>query len=153
MIVNGALFDPPILQNRDHAIHFRFEQDEIAHHHGVIAIRGEGNPRSECERRLDRHALNDDVKIAARKRYFVNAARLHRSVAAEGVADVVPLDRGEEEKSSDHRSLLRPVVAWPHSRLASSRFLAGTGGYAARLLLRKAFRPLVECRSETEERR
>ena len=48
-----------------HRIDLSFGEDQVAHHHGFVAHRLEGDPTAKCEAWLDRHAVERNVEIAA----------------------------------------------------------------------------------------
>jgi hypothetical protein len=67
MVMNGCNDNAA----RHHLLHDRvdlvFKQDEIAHHHGLAFHLIERDPAGKGERRLDRHAVDGDVEVGARK--------------------------------------------------------------------------------------
>jgi hypothetical protein len=48
-------------------IDFSFKQHEIAHHHCAIMCRFERDPTAQSQARLDAHAVDRDLEIAARQ--------------------------------------------------------------------------------------
>src|SRR4051794_39866490 len=99
VIVQGSHLDSARVQRVDHAIDLAFEQHEIAHHHRLV----ERDPGAEGEGRADGDAVDANGPIDAREAGLVDAIRLHRACAPEGLRDGSPVSgrSGEKEEGGE----------------------------------------------------
>ena len=78
-------------QSGHHGRDLLIEQDEIAHHHRVVADLLECRVRAQRESRLHRNALDCDAEIGARHADAKHITRLHLSGLAEGLLHGLPV--------------------------------------------------------------
>ena len=75
VIVQGSHFNALRKQLAHHRIDLAFRQDEVAHHHGLVPHRLEGDPAAEGEARFERHSIKRNVKVAAEQPIAMHVAR------------------------------------------------------------------------------
>ena len=83
--------DAGFKQLRHHRINLTLGQHKIAHYQRAIGYRLEAEPAAECQRRLDGHAVDGHLKVAARNAVAVDIA-LHGRGLAERSIHLCPID-------------------------------------------------------------
>ena len=105
MIVECRDLDAAFGKLGHHRCDLGFGQHEIAHHHGGVAVRPEGEPGAEREARLQLDAIKRDMQIGARQADAIDAARHCRAGFAERSGNLAPVGfggRGGEGGEADH---------------------------------------------------
>lgn len=74
-------------------LHILVEEDEVAHHHGLVSGGLERGVRAEREGWLDRHPLDGDLEVSPRQADAVDVAGCHLPRLAEGGTYRLPVDR------------------------------------------------------------
>src|SRR3546814_4772990 len=99
MIVERGDLDPAGDQLRHDRVHLGIGENDIPHHHHLaFAVGHEGEPGTESERGLQRHAVEHHMQVAARQADAIDPARHFRARLA---------DRRSEEHTSELQSLMR----------------------------------------------
>ena len=75
MVVQGGHLKALGKQLAHHRIDFAFGQDEVAHHHGLVAHRLESDPAAEGEAGLKSHSVQRNVEVAAGQPIAMHVAR------------------------------------------------------------------------------
>ena len=82
-------------------------EDEIAHDQRLIPLGSKGEPGAERQRRLQLHAIEQDLEIGARKANAVDTAGHLRAGFAEGLGNLTPITMVVQRRA---RSPAAPAV-------------------------------------------
>ena len=103
VVVKRGDVDAALKQLRHHRLDLGFGQHEIAHDQRTIGHRLESEPAAKGQRRLDSHAVNGHLKVAARDTVTVDLT-LHRCGLAESGIDLAPVNVSREGLTGQHQS-------------------------------------------------
>src|SRR6516165_12658852 len=94
MIVNRRDVETALDKLGHHRLDLGFEQDEITHHHGLIARAHpfERDPAAKCKRRLNARAIERYAEVASWKAVAMHVAGDDRGLSAHRVVDFLPVD-------------------------------------------------------------
>src|ERR1043166_9616617 len=92
MIVNGGYLNPALDKPLHYGADLGVGEYQITHDHGAIARRLKRQPRTERERRFDRHSIDGHMQIRAWQAVLVHASRLVRSLLADRFIDLRPVN-------------------------------------------------------------
>src|SRR5215472_10232054 len=92
MVVNSGDIETAVNELGHYRLDLGFEQDEIAHNHGLAAHPLKCDPATERQSRLNAHAVDRDVKVAARKAIAMNLAGDHGRLSADRLVNFLPVN-------------------------------------------------------------
>src|SRR5690348_1027654 len=134
MIMNRGNVETALDELGHYRLDLGFEQDQIAHHHGLAAHSlaahslaahslaahslathtFECDPAAKRKRRLNAHAVERDVKIAAWETVAMNVAGHDRRLSADRVIDFLPVNflalrrRRRNQASTNQKHISKP---------------------------------------------